>query len=211
MRGAISRIPRRAVTGLRVTHLRARKHAAARRQSSAPTVRAASQDPRPIPRLRPRTARIPPVARHLLCSRRTSDRRHEEVTMPLNLDQYLGVHAAALDVRARRSELIANNLANADTPGYQARDLDFAPPWRAPRAIKTASGVASLHHPGRPHRRRRLGRCRHQPGPQVPHAAGAGARRQHRRRADRAGGLRRERGALPGDADVPEQQVPGRC
>ena len=45
--------------------------------------------------------------------------------MPLNLDQYVSVHAAALDVRARRGELIANNLANADTPGYQARDIDF--------------------------------------------------------------------------------------
>src|SRR5687767_4293737 len=45
--------------------------------------------------------------------------------MPLNLDQYVGVHAAALEVRSRRGELIANNLANADTPGYQARDLDF--------------------------------------------------------------------------------------
>ncbi|HTU65517.1 MAG TPA: flagellar basal body rod protein FlgB [Steroidobacteraceae bacterium] len=45
--------------------------------------------------------------------------------MPTNLDSYLGVHAAALDVRARRGELIANNLANADTPGYQARDIDF--------------------------------------------------------------------------------------
>ena len=45
--------------------------------------------------------------------------------MPLNLDQYIGVHATALDVRARRTELIANNLANADTPGYQARDIDF--------------------------------------------------------------------------------------
>jgi flagellar basal-body rod protein FlgB len=45
--------------------------------------------------------------------------------MPLNLDQYVGVHAAALDLRARRGELIAKNLANADTPGYQARDIDF--------------------------------------------------------------------------------------
>ena len=45
--------------------------------------------------------------------------------MPLNLDQYVSVHATALDVRARRGELIANNLANADTPGYQARDIDF--------------------------------------------------------------------------------------
>ena len=45
--------------------------------------------------------------------------------MPLNLDQYVSVHATALDVRAKRGELIANNLANADTPGYQARDIDF--------------------------------------------------------------------------------------
>ena len=45
--------------------------------------------------------------------------------MPMNIDHYVGVHAAALDVRAKRGELIANNLANADTPGYQARDIDF--------------------------------------------------------------------------------------
>jgi flagellar basal-body rod protein FlgB len=45
--------------------------------------------------------------------------------MPANLDSYLGVHAAALQVRSRRTELLATNLANADTPGYQARDIDF--------------------------------------------------------------------------------------
>ena len=45
--------------------------------------------------------------------------------MPLSLDQYVSVHATALDVRARRTELIANNIANADTPGYKARDIDF--------------------------------------------------------------------------------------
>jgi flagellar basal-body rod protein FlgB len=43
----------------------------------------------------------------------------------MKLDQYLSVHATALDVRGKRTELIANNLANADTPGYQARDIDF--------------------------------------------------------------------------------------
>jgi flagellar basal-body rod protein FlgB len=45
--------------------------------------------------------------------------------MPLNLDQHLGVHANALGVHAKRGEMIARNLANADTPGYKARDLDF--------------------------------------------------------------------------------------
>ena len=61
--------------------------------------------------------------------------------MPLNLDQYVGVHAAALDVRARRGELIANNLANADTPGYQARDIDFRQAMARAAGDKTAGSA----------------------------------------------------------------------
>ncbi|MPV70251.1 flagellar basal body rod protein FlgB [Burkholderia sp. BE17] len=45
--------------------------------------------------------------------------------MGLNLEQALGVHSAALKVRAERTGLLASNLANESTPGYQARDLDF--------------------------------------------------------------------------------------
>jgi flagellar basal-body rod protein FlgB len=45
--------------------------------------------------------------------------------MPINLDSYLGVHAEALKVRGQRTEVLATNLANADTPGYRARDIDF--------------------------------------------------------------------------------------
>ena len=63
--------------------------------------------------------------------------------MALNLDQYVGVHAAALDVRARRGELIATNLANADTPGYQARDIDFRQAMA--RAGGNATAGVSLH------------------------------------------------------------------
>jgi flagellar basal-body rod protein FlgB len=61
--------------------------------------------------------------------------------MPLNLDQYVSVHATALDVRARRGELIANNLANADTPGYQARDIDFRQAMARAAGEKPTSGV----------------------------------------------------------------------
>ena len=61
--------------------------------------------------------------------------------MPLKLDQYIGVHAAALDVRARRTEVIANNLANADTPGFKARDLDFRTALARAAGDKTAGGV----------------------------------------------------------------------
>lgn len=41
------------------------------------------------------------------------------------LDSYLGIHASALKLRSQRTELLASNLANADTPNFKARDLDF--------------------------------------------------------------------------------------
>lgn len=45
--------------------------------------------------------------------------------MPATLQNPLGIHEQALLVRERRAELLAQNLANADTPGYKARDMDF--------------------------------------------------------------------------------------
>jgi flagellar basal-body rod protein FlgB len=45
--------------------------------------------------------------------------------MAINFDTALGIHPQALALREKRGELLAANLANADTPGYKARDLDF--------------------------------------------------------------------------------------
>ena len=45
--------------------------------------------------------------------------------MPLNLNAYLGIEPDALKVYSQRADVLAANLANADTPGYQARDIDF--------------------------------------------------------------------------------------
>ena len=45
--------------------------------------------------------------------------------MAISFDNALGIHDDALMVRARRAEVIANNIANADTPNYLARDIDF--------------------------------------------------------------------------------------
>jgi flagellar basal-body rod protein FlgB len=45
--------------------------------------------------------------------------------MRSSLDNYLGIHPQALTLEAKRGELLAANLANVDTPGYKARDLDF--------------------------------------------------------------------------------------
>lgn len=42
------------------------------------------------------------------------------------LDPLFGIHADALQLQRRRMEMLAANIANADTPGYQARDLDFS-------------------------------------------------------------------------------------
>ncbi len=41
------------------------------------------------------------------------------------LEGALGIHEQALSIRARRLEVLARNIANADTPNYKARDLDF--------------------------------------------------------------------------------------
>jgi flagellar basal-body rod protein FlgB len=48
-----------------------------------------------------------------------------EVMGSINFQNALGGHADALLLRAKRSEVLANNLANADTPGFKARDFDF--------------------------------------------------------------------------------------
>lgn len=45
--------------------------------------------------------------------------------METRLEQTLGIHDDALRLRARRANVIASNIANADVPGYKARDLDF--------------------------------------------------------------------------------------
>ncbi len=40
-------------------------------------------------------------------------------------DKLFGVHGAALAVRSQRMGMLASNIANASTPGYKARDVDF--------------------------------------------------------------------------------------
>ncbi len=52
------------------------------------------------------------------------------------LDNDLAFVQKALNLRASRQEILAANLANADTPNYKARDLDFA------AVLKSAMGVS---------------------------------------------------------------------
>lgn len=46
--------------------------------------------------------------------------------MGISFDKALGVHPEALAMRAQRTKILASNIANENTPGYQARDIDFS-------------------------------------------------------------------------------------
>ena len=43
----------------------------------------------------------------------------------MNIDNLFGIEERALVLRSQRAEVLAANMANADTPGYKARDFDF--------------------------------------------------------------------------------------
>jgi flagellar basal-body rod protein FlgB len=58
------------------------------------------------------------------------------------LTDSLDFHAQALVLRSERQRVIASNIANADTPGYKARDFDFA------NALRAATGASSSGRAG---------------------------------------------------------------
>ncbi len=60
------------------------------------------------------------------------------------LTSTLDFHGQALSLRSERQRLIAGNIANADTPGYQARDMDFSSALRqATGQMKGMPGLVS--------------------------------------------------------------------
>jgi len=75
---------------------------------------------------------------------------------PIGASNHAGEHGfqeTALGLRAYRQQLIASNIANADTPGYKAVDIDFQEALRIARSIAntpplTLSTTASGHIPG---------------------------------------------------------------
>ena len=46
--------------------------------------------------------------------------------MGINFKDATGVHADALQLRAERTRILASNIANENTPGFQAKDMDFS-------------------------------------------------------------------------------------
>ncbi|SRR5512135_3263736 len=58
------------------------------------------------------------------------------------LDEMLNFHQQALRIRDQRQQVLASNIANADTPNYKARDLDFKAALQGALRGAGASGVA---------------------------------------------------------------------
>lgn len=57
-------------------------------------------------------------------------------------ERLFGIHGAALTLRSQRMGVIASNIANAATPGYKARDIDFNAALDA--RLESARGSASV-------------------------------------------------------------------
>lgn len=60
--------------------------------------------------------------------------------MPISFDSALGIHDKALLMRSQRAELLASNIANSDTPGYKAKDIDFKSALQNVQASKSSAG-----------------------------------------------------------------------
>ena len=58
------------------------------------------------------------------------------------LDSALRFHQEALNLRARRQEVLSTNIAHADTPGFKARDFDFSSTLS--QAVERGRGSLSL-------------------------------------------------------------------
>ncbi|MCE7629386.1 flagellar basal body rod protein FlgB, partial [Vibrio fluvialis] len=58
--------------------------------------------------------------------------------MAISFDNALGIHQYTVGVRERNAEVIATNIAQANTPGFKAKGMDFQ------KALQAASSGASI-------------------------------------------------------------------
>jgi flagellar basal-body rod protein FlgB len=64
--------------------------------------------------------------------------------MSSGIDQLLSFHQQALRVRDQRQQVLASNIANADTPNYKARDMDFKAALQGALSGSAAAGGVAL-------------------------------------------------------------------
>jgi flagellar basal-body rod protein FlgB len=77
--------------------------------------------------------------------------------MAISLDKLVGFHHKAVNLRTDRMEIITGNLANANTPGYKARDIDF-------KAMMQQASGSSSHNLDRTHAKHIKGQMQAQSG-----------------------------------------------
>lgn len=58
--------------------------------------------------------------------------------MAISFDNALGIHQHTVGVRSERAEMLATNIAQANTPGYKAKGMDFQ------KALQSAASKASM-------------------------------------------------------------------
>lgn len=86
------------------------------------------------------------LARRLHYADATADAA--EFGMANIIDQAFGIHGQAIQLRAERSQILAANLANADTPGFKARDVDFKQALQAAHGAKSQLAITNASHIG---------------------------------------------------------------
>lgn len=65
--------------------------------------------------------------------------------MAISFEKALGIHEKALQFKVMRSEVLANNLINADTPNFKARDIDFQSVLKNQQSV-SAARMHTTHH-----------------------------------------------------------------
>ncbi len=66
------------------------------------------------------------------------------------LDELLNFNHQALNLRSQRQQVLASNIANADTPGFKARDFDFKSALAAAVAVPAQGAKAAAPAVGQP-------------------------------------------------------------
>ncbi len=65
--------------------------------------------------------------------------------MAISFESALGIHESAFKLRAQRAELLADNMANVDTPNYKAKDLDFKQALAAQGSDQSRFSMEATH------------------------------------------------------------------
>ncbi|MBT0727565.1 flagellar basal body rod protein FlgB [Rosenbergiella australiborealis] len=65
--------------------------------------------------------------------------------MSISFSRALGNSVQAIDLRLQRAELLSSNLANVDTPNYQAKDIDFAAEMQRQQGQMASSSAQVLY------------------------------------------------------------------